>query len=69
MVRTGIDVAFAASADDITRAVLVFAKKRAAAMNPFLFVRLIGIKWRIRTLWIDLDCQQNCQQTVVKEYA
>src|SRR5439155_1263351 len=52
MVGAGVDLAFAARADNVARAVLVVAKKRAAAMHALLLVRLSWIKWRIGTLRI-----------------
>src|SRR6266704_1811544 len=55
MIRAGVDLAFAARADDVARAILVVAKKRAAAMHALLLVRLRRIKWGIRTLRIVRD--------------
>ena len=40
MVGAGIDFAFATRADDVTRAVLVVAKKQAAAVHALFLVRL-----------------------------
>jgi hypothetical protein len=40
MIGAGIDFAFAARADDVTRTVLIVAKKRTAAVHAFLLVRL-----------------------------
>ena len=45
MVGAGVDFAFAARADDVTRAVLVVAQKRASAMDALFLVRLGWIKW------------------------
>ena len=45
MICTRIDFAFAAGADDVARAILLVAKKRSAAMDAFLLVRLSRIKW------------------------
>jgi len=45
MIRAGVDFAFAAGTDDVARAIVFIAKKRAAAMNAFLLVRLSRIKW------------------------
>ena len=50
MIRAGVDFAFAAGADDVARAILIVAKKRAAAMHALLLVRLGRIEWRIRAL-------------------
>src|SRR5438874_4009651 len=47
MIGAGVHLAFAACAHDVARAVLVVAKKRAAAMHALLLVRLSWIKWRI----------------------
>jgi hypothetical protein len=44
MIGAGIDFAFAVRADDVTRTVLVVAKKRAAAMDALFLVRLGGIE-------------------------
>ena len=44
MVGAGVDFAFAARADDVARTILLIAKKRAAAMDAFLLVRLSWIK-------------------------
>jgi hypothetical protein len=45
MICAGVDLAFSAGADDVTRAILLIAKKRSAAMDALLLVRLSGIKW------------------------
>jgi hypothetical protein len=45
MICAGIDFAFAARADDVARAILVVAKKRATAMDALLLVRLGWIEW------------------------
>jgi hypothetical protein len=37
MIGSGVDFAFAARADDLPGAILVVAKERAAAMDPFPF--------------------------------
>ena len=55
MIGTGVDFAFAACADDIAGTILLVAKERAAAMNAFLFVRLSGIEWCVRSLRIVRD--------------
>ena len=65
MIRAGVDLPFAARADDVTRAVLVVAKKRAAAMHAFFLVRLGRIEWRIRTLGIVCDAAFVGQRLVV----
>src|SRR6476659_7719592 len=52
MVRPSVHFAFAARADDVPRAILLIAKKRAAAMDSLLLVRLIGIQWRLGPLRI-----------------
>jgi hypothetical protein len=44
MIGAGVDFAFAARADDVTRTVLIVAKKRAAAMHALFLVRLGGIE-------------------------
>ena len=41
----GVDFAFAARADDVARAVLIVAKKRAAAVDALLLVGLGRIEW------------------------
>ena len=53
MVGAGVDLAFAARADDVTRTVLVVAKKRAATVHALFLVRLGRIEWRVRSLGID----------------
>jgi hypothetical protein len=40
MIGGGVDFAFAARADDVTRTILVVAKKRTAAMDARFLVRL-----------------------------
>ena len=55
MVGAGVNFAFAAGTDDVARTVLLIAKERTAAMDPFLLVRFRGIKWRIRSLRIARD--------------
>jgi hypothetical protein len=45
VIGTGVDLAFAARADDVTRTVLVVAKKRPASMHALLLVRLCWIEW------------------------
>ena len=45
MIRAGVDFAFAARADDVARTILIVAKKRAAAMDALLLVRLGRIEW------------------------
>src|SRR5438477_186564 len=50
MIGSRVDFAFAARPDDVARAILLIAKKRATAMDPLLLVRLSGIKWRVRPL-------------------
>src|SRR6478672_7398251 len=52
MVRPSVHFAFAARADDVPRAILLIAKKRAAAMDSLLLVRLSGIQWRLGPLRI-----------------
>src|SRR5262245_26078520 len=61
----GIDFAFAARADDVTRTILLVAKKRAAAMNTFLLVRLSRIKRRVRSSRIARDSSFVGQALVV----
>src|SRR5689334_3204047 len=55
MIRPGVDFAFTAGADDIARTILLVAKKRSAAMHPFLLVRLRGVERRLRSLWVSRD--------------
>src|SRR5437773_2758231 len=50
MIGSRVDFAFAACPDDVARAILLIAKKRATAMDPLLLVRLSRIKWRVRPL-------------------
>src|SRR5439155_4814378 len=50
MIGPSVDFAFAACADDVARAILLVAKKRATAMDALLLVRLSRIKWRVRPL-------------------
>ena len=45
MVGGGVDFAFAARADHVSRAVLVIAKKRAATVHALFLVRLGRIEW------------------------
>ena len=45
MVSAGVNFAFAARADDVARAVLVVAKKRAPAMDALFLVRFGWIEW------------------------
>ena len=40
MIGAGVDFAFAARADDVTRTILIVAKKRASAMDALFLVRL-----------------------------
>src|SRR5215211_2283554 len=65
MIRSRVDFAFAASADDVARAILLIAKKGAAAMDPLLLVRLSRVKWRVRPLWIGRDSTFICERLVV----
>jgi hypothetical protein len=44
MIGAGVDFAFAACANDVTRTILIVAKKRAAAMDALFLVRLGGIE-------------------------
>ena len=39
MIRASVDFAFAACADDVTRTILIVAKKRAAAVDALFLVR------------------------------
>ena len=45
MIGSGVDLALAARADDVTRTVLIVAKKGAAAVDALLFVGLGRIEW------------------------
>src|SRR5205807_9188733 len=45
MIGASVDFAFAASAHYVARAVLVVAKKRAAAVHALFLVRLGRIEW------------------------
>ena len=52
MIGASVDFAFAASADDVTRTILIVAKKRAAAVHALFLVRLGRIEWRVRSFGI-----------------
>src|SRR5262249_46566106 len=52
MVCAGADLALAASANDVSRAVLIGTEERTAAMNLFLLGGLIGIVSRVGALGI-----------------
>src|SRR5215471_7708538 len=65
MICTRIRFAFAASADDVAGTILLIAKKRSAAMDPLLLVRLSRIKWRIRPLRVTRYSAFICQRLVV----
>src|SRR5947199_9167022 len=52
MICAGVDLTFAACADNVAGTILLIAKKRAAAMDALLLIRLSRIKCRIRPLWI-----------------
>ena len=45
MIRASVDLAFAARADDVARAILFVAKKRAPAMDALFLVRFGWIEW------------------------
>ena len=67
MIRAGVDLAFAACADNVARAVLVVAKKRAAAMNLLLLVSLGEIassSERLATAVSKTSC--HCRQSEFK---
>src|SRR5437588_3239567 len=55
MICAGVDFAFAACPDDVTRVVLIVAKKRAATMHPFFLVRFGWIERRSGSLRIARD--------------
>jgi len=45
MIRAGVDFPFAERAKDVTRAILIVAEKRAAAVHALFLVRLGRIEW------------------------
>ena len=45
MICARIDLTLAAGAHDVARTILLIAKKRPAAMDALLLVRLSGIQW------------------------
>src|SRR5215211_1364439 len=65
MIRSRVDFAFAAGANDVARAILLVAKKGATAVDPLLLVRLSRVKWRVRPLWIGRDSTFICERLVV----
>src|ERR1700757_851455 len=65
MIGARVDFALAAGADDVARAILLVAKKRATAMDPLLLVRLSRIKRRIRPLWIARPSPFICERFIV----
>src|SRR5215469_1269667 len=65
MIRASVNLTFAACADDVAGTILLIAKKRAAAMNAFLFVRLRRIGRRIWSLWITRDSAFVCKRLVI----
>ena len=52
MIRAGGDIALAAGADHVARAVLIGAEKRSAAMDAFLHAGFARIERGRRTTWI-----------------
>src|SRR5271169_2899087 len=65
MIGPSGNFAFASCAHYIARAVLVSAQKRSAAVNFLFFVRLRGIKRRVRPLRISRHASCDCQLLVV----
>src|SRR5215469_3285277 len=65
MIRSGVELSFAAPAGDVARAVLVGAKERAAALHPFLHARFAWIKTTSRPSWIGRNFATRLQRRVV----
>src|SRR5215831_8287002 len=65
MIRSGIDFALTARPHKVAGTKLLIAKKRAAAMDPLLLIRLSRIKWRVRSLRIARDSAFVGQRRVI----
>src|SRR5436190_22890100 len=65
MIRAGVDFAFAAHANDITRTVLVVAKERAAAVHALFLVRFGWIECWIGSARIRCDAPGSDQCLVI----
>src|SRR5262249_52452769 len=65
MIRAGADFALAASADDVTRAIFVGAKKRAAAMRFFWLIGFSRVERRFWTAWIAHHAAGGDQSLIV----
>ena len=65
MIGASVDFAFAASADDVTRTILIVAKKRAAAVHALFLVRLGRIEWRVRSFGIDCQATRFAELRII----
>src|ERR1044071_2640139 len=65
MIRSGVDLALTARANNVTRAVVLIAKERTTTMHALLLVRFGGIEGRIGPLWVPRYFAILCQLRVI----